>query len=79
MPKPDPEIFLAAAEKLCMRIRDCIAFEDAQAGIDAIKAGGLFAVGIGAHLEGADILFGNTRSVDRAAIEAAFARRSASR
>jgi alpha,alpha-trehalose phosphorylase len=79
MPKPDPEIFLIAAEKLGARIRDCVAFEDAQAGIDAIKTGGLFAVGIGPRLEGADILFGDTRAVDRAGIEAAFARRSAPR
>jgi alpha,alpha-trehalose phosphorylase len=79
MPKPDPEIFLTAAEKLGARTRDCVAFEDAQAGIDAIKAGGIFAVGIGGRLNGADILFDDTRSVDRARIEAAFARRSAPR
>jgi alpha,alpha-trehalose phosphorylase len=79
MPKPDPEIFLTAAKKLGARTRDCVALEDAQAGIDAIKAGGLFAVGIGGRLEGADILFDDTRSVDRAGIEAAFARRSAPR
>jgi alpha,alpha-trehalose phosphorylase len=72
MPKPDPEIFLKAAGLLSARIKDCVAFEDAQAGIDAIRAAGIFAVGIGADLECADLRFERTDSVDRALVEAAF-------
>jgi len=80
MPKPDPEIFIRAAELGHARLIDCVALEDAQAGIDAIRAAGIFSVGIGHGLEGTDISFDATRSLDRAAIEAAFfSKRSAKR
>jgi beta-phosphoglucomutase len=72
MPKPDPEIFLRAAELLGARLQDCVALEDAQAGIDAIKAAGMFAVGIGPRLAGADLGFADTASVSRKAVEKAF-------
>ena len=38
--KPDPEIFLRAAEQLGVRFEDCVGIEDARAGIEAIKAAG---------------------------------------
>ncbi|MBO1305702.1 beta-phosphoglucomutase [Enterococcus sp. 669A] len=44
--KPDPEIFLKAAEALGFEVHEVIGFEDAQAGIDGLKAAGIFAVGI---------------------------------
>jgi alpha,alpha-trehalose phosphorylase len=75
MPKPDPEIFIKAAEMAGARLKDCVAFEDAQAGIDAIRAAGIFSVGIGAKLVGADIRFNSTLQVDRKAIEDAFFKR----
>ena len=46
--KPDPEVFLKAAEFLGLSSADCAVVEDAAAGIDAAKAGGFTAVGIGA-------------------------------
>lgn len=45
--KPDPEVFLKAAEFLHLLPEDCLVIEDATAGIDAAKAGGFTAVGIG--------------------------------
>jgi len=45
--KPDPEIFLTAAANLNTAIEYCIGVEDAEAGVQAIKAAGMFAVGIG--------------------------------
>lgn len=45
--KPDPEVFLKAAEFLGEVPENCIVVEDAYAGIDAAKAGGMTAVGIG--------------------------------
>ncbi len=45
--KPDPEIFLTVAENLKIKASHCIGVEDAVAGIAAIKAAGMFAVGIG--------------------------------
>lgn len=56
--KPDPEIFLKAAEMLHITPEEAVAFEDAQAGLDAIKAAGMYAVGVlsGEALHGADVL-----------------------
>jgi len=45
--KPAPDIFLYGAEKLELKAEECIVYEDAEAGIDAAKAGGFHAVGIG--------------------------------
>jgi HAD superfamily hydrolase (TIGR01509 family) len=39
--KPDPEIYLLAAEKLGVDPRECLAFEDAPAGIESAKAAGM--------------------------------------
>ncbi|MHA8086514.1 beta-phosphoglucomutase [Aquirufa sp. Wall-65K1] len=54
--KPDPEVFQKGAEALGILAAECIVFEDAQAGIDAAKAGGMKVVGIGSSevLHGAD-------------------------
>ena len=45
--KPDPEVFLKAAEYLCLAPSECIVVEDAEAGIDAACAGGFAGAGIG--------------------------------
>ena len=45
--KPHPEVFLKAAEFLGLKPEDCTVVEDAYAGIDAAKAAGMTAVGIG--------------------------------
>ena len=45
--KPDPEVFLKAAELIGADSGDCIVVEDAVAGIQAAKAAGMYAVGIG--------------------------------
>lgn len=39
--KPDPEIYLKAAERMGVSARDCLAFEDAPAGIESAKAAGM--------------------------------------
>lgn len=48
--------------------------EDAQAGIDAINAAGMYSVGIGSHLKGADWLLESTAALTFEALEAEFAR-----
>lgn len=55
--KPDPEIFVKAAQSIAVAPEDAIGFEDAQAGIEGIKAAGMYAVGISATetLAGADL------------------------
>lgn len=45
--KPDPEVFLKAAEMLHLKPEHCLVIEDASAGIEAAKAGNFTAVGIG--------------------------------
>lgn len=45
--KPDPEVFLCAAKKLGVAPGDCAVVEDAQAGIQAAKAGGMLACAVG--------------------------------
>lgn len=55
--KPDPEIFLAAANSIGVLPQNAIGFEDAQSGIDGLKAAGIYAVGLSASqpLIGADM------------------------
>ena len=47
--KPDPEVFLTCASMLGGGIlpAECVVFEDAEAGIEAARAGGMHCVGIG--------------------------------
>ncbi|MBO0426393.1 MULTISPECIES: beta-phosphoglucomutase [unclassified Enterococcus] len=56
--KPDPEIFIQAALALSIEPAEAVGFEDAQAGIDGIKAAGMYAVGVysGEELHGADVI-----------------------
>jgi beta-phosphoglucomutase family hydrolase len=44
--KPDPEVFLKAAAKTGCAPAQCIVFEDAIAGIEAARAGGMKVVGV---------------------------------
>ena len=58
--KPDPEVFLAAAKKLGIDPADCAVVEDAKAGIEAAKAGGMTALALfgdakGCGLEDCDL------------------------
>ncbi len=46
-PKPAPDIFLACATALGVAPAACVGVEDAQAGVDAIRAAGMPAIGIG--------------------------------
>ena len=46
--KPDPEVFLIAAKKLGIEPKDCLVIEDSDAGIEAAKAGGMYALAVGA-------------------------------
>lgn len=52
--KPDPEVFFTAADMLGLPYENCAGIEDAQVGVEAIKAARMFTVGVGADLTGAD-------------------------
>jgi beta-phosphoglucomutase len=45
--KPAPDLFLAAAKKLGVPPAECLVVEDAAAGVDAGKAGGMRTLGLG--------------------------------
>jgi len=47
--KPDPEIYLKAAELLQISPQDCIVFEDSQTGIDAALGAGMRVVAINSY------------------------------
>ncbi len=44
--KPDPEIFMRAADLLRVPVTHCVGVEDAEAGIEAIHAANMWAVGV---------------------------------
>lgn len=45
--KPDPEVFLLAAEKLGVPVEDCLVVEDADSGVAAALAAGMSVLGVG--------------------------------
>lgn len=63
--KPDPEVFLKAAEFIEEQPEHCIVVEDAYAGVDAAKAGGMRAAAIGdaASYEKADYVLHSFRDL----------------
>lgn len=74
--KPDPEIFLTGAANLGVQPAECIGIEDAQAGIQAIKGAGMFAVGVGtpSQMQGADIVVATTAELSLSMLESHFIR-----
>jgi len=67
LPKPDPEIYLRAAELLEVPARDCIVFEDSLAGIEAARRAGMRTVGMKtthAELPDADLAVDHFRSAE---------------
>lgn len=66
--KPDPSIFLTAANRIGLDPKACVVVEDAISGVRAAKAGGFFCVGIDrsaspARLKGADMIVGDLGDV----------------
>lgn len=60
--KPDPEIFITAAEMMGLKYAFCAVIEDSLAEITAAKSAGMIAVGIGKpeQLPGADLVYEGT-------------------
>lgn len=65
--KPDPEVFLIAANKLGIAPSECVVIEDSDAGIEAAKAGGMYAVAVGEaeNNKKADIAVSSVGSLSR--------------
>lgn len=73
--KPDPALFLAAAQALSIAPKRCFVVEDAPAGVAAAKAGGMYAIGVARHhdveslrAEGADSVATRLDEIDVAAL-----------
>ena len=72
--KPAPDVFLVSAEIISVPPENCVGVEDAGAGIIAIKAAGMKAIGIGSeeNLKGADLLLPKTADLTYERIQEAF-------
>ncbi|KXG74892.1 beta-phosphoglucomutase [Thermotalea metallivorans] len=72
--KPAPDIFLEAARGLGVDPETCVGIEDAEAGVEAIKAAGMFAVGVGRKesMKKADFIVENTGELTFENIKKAF-------
>ena len=73
--KPDPEIFLTAAHELGVEPGHAMVIEDASAGVQAAKAGGMAAIGVARADDapmlaaaGADIVVSTLDEIDTAAL-----------
>ena len=69
--KPDPRVFLLAAEKIGVPPARCVVFEDALVGLEAARAGGMRSVGVATthppeKLTGADLV---VRRLDELAVD----------
>lgn len=82
--KPDPQVFLVAAERLGVPPARCVVIEDAVAGVQAAKAGGMAAVAVrgGGHhpaealrAAGADLVAESLEAVTPAAVRELIERR----
>lgn len=60
--KPDPEIFLLAASKLKIAPKECLVFEDAEAGVEAAITAGMKCIGVGSkdQLSKANVVYAKT-------------------
>ena len=69
--KPDPEVFLIAAERLGMEPKDCIVVEDSIAGIQAANAARMVSIGIGDSrvLHEADAVFNDFTEIEKQFLE----------
>ena len=75
--KPDPQVFLVAAQRLGVEPKDAVVFEDAVAGVEAARAAGMRCVAVsfvGHHppdklrAAGADVVVGSLEEIDAAGV-----------
>ena len=81
--KPDPQVFLVAAERMDLAPAHCVVFEDAVAGVQAARAGGMKCVAVrfvGHHPEstlkqaGADLVVDSLEGVSVTVVQKLFSR-----
>jgi beta-phosphoglucomutase len=68
--KPDPEVFLTAAARLDVPPHRCVVVEDAAAGIEAARRGGMPSIGVGeGAASGADVSVASLAALPAGAFE----------
>ncbi|WP_339874361.1 beta-phosphoglucomutase [Olleya marilimosa] len=69
--KPNPEVFLIAAQHLNMKPEDCIVFEDSVAGVQAANTANMISIGIGEKdvLHEADYIFSDFTEIENSFIQ----------
>ena len=72
--KPEPDIFIAAADAINLSPKECVGIEDSIAGIKAINSSGAFSVGVGNEneLSEAYLLYSDTSKLSYEQIDAAW-------
>ena len=75
--KPDPEVFLKAAEKTGLPPAQCFVIEDTAHGVEAALAGGMKAIGVATtrpaeHLSDAHLVAGDMTELNLAIIQSLF-------
>jgi beta-phosphoglucomutase len=75
--KPDPQIFLMAAEKTGLKPENCVVFEDAVLGVEAAKQAKMLCIGIDRHndpqrLKDADIIVKDLKEITYKKIKSLF-------
>lgn len=72
--KPAPDIFIEAANRIHVDPGQCVGIEDAKAGVEAIKAAGAIAVGVGSStdLSEADTVVASTGELTYSVLAQAF-------
>lgn len=78
--KPDPEIFLTAAQRVDLPPGRCVVFEDAPSGVQAARAAGTHCVAVtnsvpAQELSGADLVCDSLEQVDLATVRSLVERR----
>jgi beta-phosphoglucomutase len=70
-PKPDPQVFTTAADLMQVPYGACIVVEDAAAGVEAAKKGGMMCIGVGSPklLGAADLVVGSTKELPEVDLE----------
>lgn len=64
--KPNPEVFIRGAKEMEENPANCVVFEDAKAGIEAAKNGGMLSVGVGSenNLGDADMVIAGLHEIN---------------
>ena len=66
--KPDPEVFVTAAERLGVPAARCVVVEDAEHGLEAARRGGMRSIGVGGVGSG-DVSVGSLTELEADAFE----------